>query len=322
MRRITIIFGLLVAFVAASCSSGGSGETGGGPRIGGPGLGGNERPTPSAALLRVIDETVPYFKQYTFIDEKNDTLTYNLYTPGNMEPGEKYPLVLFMADASTPGPDVLTPLLQGYGGIVWAERSFQKEHPCFVLVPQYSYITVDNSWQTMPEVDQTVELVKDIVKRNPIDENRLYTTGQSMGCMMSLYFNVKYPDLFAASMFVSGQWDVAKMDGFKDKKFVYITAQGDATSTRGAELLKELLTKEGAPFAQAEWSARLPQAEQDSLAAELLAKGEPRNFIMFEGNSVLPKDVVNPQGAMVHMASFNFAYRLKPVCEWLLRQSK
>lgn len=102
--------------------------------------------------------------------------------------------------------------------------------PC----PQYSYITVDNEWQTMPEVDQTISLLKDIVNENPVDKDRLYTTGQSMGCMMSLYFNIKYPDIFAASMFVSGQWDVEKMDGFKDKKFVYITAGGDKESTGGA----------------------------------------------------------------------------------------
>ena len=92
---------------------------------------------------------------------------------------------------------------------------------------------------------------------------------------MSLYFNIKYPDLFAASMFVSCQWDVAKMEGFKDKKFVYITAGGDKEATGGANQLKALLRKEGAPFAEATWSARLPEAEQDSLARALLARAMP-----------------------------------------------
>lgn len=201
---------------------------------------------------------------------------------------------------------------------MWAEPSFQAQNPCFVLVPQYSYITVDNQWQTMPEVDETITLLKDIVKNNPVDENRLYTTGQSMGGMMSLYFNIKYPDLFAASMFVSCQWDVAKMEGFKDKKFVYITAGGDKEATGGADQLKTLLKKEHSAFGEATWSARLPESKQDSLASQLLAKGFERNFITFEGNTVLPKD----GEGMVHMASFNFAYRLRPVCEWLLRQSK
>ncbi len=315
---------LLVALLGSCTSQPGKMENGaqdklsGGPKIGGPGMGGAHRPAPSPALQKLIDETVPSFKQFVYVNANGDSLQYNLFTPKDMKDGEKYPLVLFMADASTPGMDPLTPLIQGYGGLVWATPEFQATHPCFVLVPQYSYITVDNQWQTMPEVDETVELVNMLVSDHPVDVNRLYTTGQSMGGMMSLYFNIKYPDLFAASMFVSCQWDVEKMDGFKDKKFVYITAGGDKEATGGVDQLKRLLEKEGAAFGQATWSARLPQSQQDSLAAALLAKGEPRNFITFEGNTVLP---VNGKG-MVHMASFNFAYRLAPVCEWLLQQSK
>ena len=174
----------------------------------------------------------------------------------------------------------------------------------------------------MPEVDQTIELLNNLVHTYPVDENRLYTTGQSMGCMMSLYFNIKYPDLFAASLFVSGQWDVSKMKDFKDKKFIYITAQGDATSTGGADQLKALLKKEDSTFAEAMWSARLPETQQDSLASATLTKGEERNFITFEGNTVLPEGDNNPGPAGVHMASFNFAYKLKPVTEWLINQSK
>lgn len=323
--KILYVAGLATLAMMAACSNAtNKTETNptelpqGGPKIGGPAMGGGQRPAPSAELQQLIDETVPSFKQYVYVDERGDSLQYNLYVPKEIKEGEKYPLVLFMADASTPGPNPLIPLEQGYGGLVWAAPAFQAEHPSYVLVPQYSYITVDNEWQTMPEVDETIELLRQLVKDNPIDENRLYTTGQSMGGMMSLYFNIKYPDLFAASMFVSCQWDVNKMDGFKDKKFVYITAGGDKEATGGADELKALLEKEKSAFAQATWSARLPEAEQDSLASVLLAKGEPRNFITFEGNTVLPED----GKGMVHMASFNFAYRLSPVCDWLFQQSK
>lgn len=315
---LTVIAMAMMAACSAKSDSKPSGLPNGGPKIGSPAMGGGQRQAPSAELQKLIDETVPYFHQYVFVNEKGDSLQYNLYAPQEIKEGEKYPLVLFMADASTPGTDPLTPLTQGYGGLVWATSEFQAENPSFVLVPQYSYITVDNEWQTMPEVDETIELLKDLVKTNPIDENRLYTTGQSMGGMMSLYFNIKYPDLFAASMFVSCQWDVEKMKGFKDKKFVYITAGGDKEATGGADKLKALLKKENAPFAEATWSARLPEAEQDSLASALLAKGEPRNFITFEGNTVLPPD----GKGMVHMASFNYAYKLKPVCKWLFQQTK
>lgn len=333
MKNSLLLYSLIcILILSAGCTSNKSNSSGkeekkpempsGGPKIGQPMMGGMERPDPGPELQALIDQTVPKFKHSFFIREKGDTLQYNFFIPDSLVSGEKYPLVLFMADASTPGPDVLIPLIQGYGGLVWAAPDFQKEHPCFVVVPQYSYVTVDNKWKTMPEVDQTIELINDIVASYPIDENRLYTTGQSMGCMMSLYFNIKYPDLFAASLFVSGQWDVEKMKDFKDKKFIYITAQGDATSTGGADRLKALLKKEDSKFAETVWSARLPETIQDSLAMELLSKGDERNFITFEGNTVLPQNISDPKGAMVHMASFNYAYKLKPVTEWLIRQTK
>ena len=65
-------------------------------------------------------------------------MQYNLYTPKNLEPGRKYPLVMFIADASTAGKGVKAPLMQGYGGIIWATDEAQAKHPAFVLVPSYT----------------------------------------------------------------------------------------------------------------------------------------------------------------------------------------
>ena len=36
----------------------------------------------------------------------------------------------------------------------------------------------------------------------------------------------------------------------------------------------------------------------------------------------LPEGITNPGPGMFHMVSFNFAYRLKPVTYWLLKQHK
>ena len=45
-----------------------------------------------------------------------------------------------------------------------------------------------------------------------------------MGGMMTFYFNITHPDLFAASLFVSSQWDTSKMQDFGKKHFFYIVA--------------------------------------------------------------------------------------------------
>lgn len=55
--------------------------------------------------------------------------------------------VIFMADASTSDTDVTRPLTQGYGAIVWATEVWQADrHPCYVLVPQYSGVTVNDAY--------------------------------------------------------------------------------------------------------------------------------------------------------------------------------
>lgn len=298
---------------------------GGGPHVYQPAMGGGNRPAPTGQLAELIKDVVPKFRQFEFIDTiGNDTIPYNLLVPADIKEGETYPLVLFMADASTPGKDVLLPLTQGYGGLVWATDEFQSEHPCFVVVPQYPYITVDDQWQTTPQVDGTVRLIQSLTKKYPVDTDRLYTTGQSMGGMMSLYFNVKYPKFFAASLFVACQWDISKMNDFQYYKFAYIAAGGDPGGSGGERQLEALLREQKSPFGHAEWSARLPESEQDTLAAKLLSEGYERNFILFEGNTVLSEaQASRPIGpGEVHMASFDYAYRLSPVREWLFRQSK
>lgn len=298
---------------------------GGGLQVYSRAMGGNERPEPTGELAKLIKEVVPKFKQFTYIDTiGNDTIPYNLLIPEGIKDNEKLPLVLFMADGSTPGDDVTLPLTQGYGGLVWGTNEFQSKNPCYVVVPQYPYVTVDDEWQTTPQVDGTIRLVKELSSKYPIDTDRMYTTGQSMGGMMSLYFNIKYPDLFAASLFVACQWDLSKMDNFKDYKFVYIAAQGDSGGYGGQTGLEKLLSKEHSKYAKATWSARLPENEQDSLATKLLDEGYKQNFITFEGNTVLTEaEAEQPlQPAEVHMASFNYAYRLSPVCDWLFLQHK
>ncbi len=122
-----------VPAIAASCSNNGQQkedntqiETAkkgkkkvGGPQLGSPGGGPVIDKTDDAVLQAMIKSVVPKFKQLEYTDsETGKVLKYNLYVPQNAEPGKKYPLVLFMADASTPGTDYTTPITQGYGALV------------------------------------------------------------------------------------------------------------------------------------------------------------------------------------------------------------
>lgn len=268
-------------------------------------------------LNELIEKVVPKFKQFTYSDtQTGKTLEYNLYIPQNYEKGKEYPLIMFIGDASTAKKDVTVPLTQGYGGLLWATDEDQAKHPSFVLVPQYSTVTVDDDWNTSEEVEMTIRLIQKLMKQYSIDENRLYTTGQSMGGMMSFYFNIAHPNFFAASLFVGSQWDTTKMASFAGNKFFYIVAEGDKKAPKGMADLKEVLEKQEATITSEMWSAKLPQQEQEEKVKEMLAKGNNINFITFTRGSVIPE---NGKGNE-HMSSFNYAYKLTTVRDWIFKQ--
>ena len=54
------------------------------------------------------------------------------------------------------------------------------------------------------------------------------------------------------------------------------------------------------------------------LAEELISKGGNINFIKWEAGNVLPES----GKGMEHMASFDFAYKLAAVRDWLFKQTK
>lgn len=287
----------------------------GGPQLGTPGGGPVIDKSGDAVLQEMIQTEVPLFKQLVFNDSvTGKSINYNLYTPEKLEAGKSYPLVLFTADASTPGTDVTRPLTQGYGALVWATKEWQAEHPCYVLVPQYSGVAVNDAYEHTDEVDMVMRLVKKIASDKSVDNNRLYTTGQSMGGMISMFYNVTYPDVFAASIFVDCHWDSSTFPELVKHKFTFITAGKAGTF----DALEKAADNAGVKYEYAEWSARLPQQEQDKLAEEELAKGAPINIINFASKTVLPADGKGSE----HMYSFDYAYRLTPVREWLFRQSK
>ena len=271
----------------------------GGPQLGTPGGGPVIDKTGDAVLQAMIQAEVPEFRQQIYNDAATGkSLHYNLFIPRNVDEEKSYPLVLFMADASTPGTDVTRPLTQGYGALVWATKEWQAEHPCYIL--EHTAILGDT--------------IEKIAKEKNIDRNRLYTTGQSMGGMISMYFNVTYPDVFAASIFVDCHWDSATFPELVKHKFTFITAGKAGTF----DALEAAAKEAGIKYEYEEWSAKLPQQQQDRLASEELAKGAPINIINFTSKTVLPADGKGSE----HMYSFDYAYRLTPVREWLFRQSR
>ncbi|QES88288.1 carboxylesterase family protein [Rhizosphaericola mali] len=162
-------------------------------------------------LLKLRAAIAPKFKTLQFKDAvTGKTMTYNLFIPKYYDKKKSYPLVQFIADASTVGKGAKAPLMQGYGGIIWATEESQKANPSFVLVTAFAGPdwAVNDKQETSDEMAISFRLLNNVVANNSIDTNRIYTTGQSMGGMISFYLNATHPNYFAASLFVGSQWDI------------------------------------------------------------------------------------------------------------------
>ena len=157
---------------------------------------------------KTINLIVDDFKQYEFKDQATGmSLPYNLYLPKNYDPKKSYPLVLFMHDASVTGQQTTRTLTQGLGAVIWATPAEQAKHPAIVLAPQFGNGFSTEGATGDATADTVVHLVNSVASQYSVDKNRIYTTGQSFGCMLSLAIMIRYPDLFAASMLVAGQRD-------------------------------------------------------------------------------------------------------------------
>ena len=277
--------------------------------------------TTSRTVNRVFDD----FQYFEYRDEATGkTVRYNLFAPRNRRAGQRYPLVLFMHDAGVTGSNVEATLYQGDGAIAWARPEAQSRNPCFVLAPQFDEIIADDDNRTSGYLDATINLVKQLTSDLPIDENRIYTTGQSGGGMMSIAMNIKYPDFFAASYLVACQWNADLItQNMAGVKWWITVSQDDAKAYPGQTAIVEKLAEYGARVARGEWNAPWTPAEFLAAFRRMDARGANINFVSFTKGSVFKTEAqANAGGASGHTATWQYAYDIAPVREWIFRQRR
>lgn len=273
--------------------------------------------TTSAVRNLVVDD----FEQLTFVDSKTGkTLRYNLYKPKGYE-GKSLPLVLFMHDAGVTSYYHRATLFQGLGAVIWASPEEQTKRPCYVLAPQFDEIIVDDNSETSPMMQTTVNLIEELCRKYAIDTNRIYTTGQSGGCMMSIAMNIKYPNLFAASYLVAGQWAPKLTTPLVSKKLWIMTSVDDAGAFPGQNAITEHLEQNGAKVSRDFWDATWSVNEYRFAYDKIRANGTDINYTTFvKGSVFLPG--ASTAGASGHRNTWRVAYSIEPIREWLFAQSK
>ena len=276
---------------------------------------------------RELDEARNLFKQYIYEDsiDSSKILPYNIYIPEKYSKNKKYPLVVFISDELGMGKEITSPLNHTVGGPIWATEFFQKKHKCFVLIPTYNEIFIDdsNGYFINEYINVTIRLISLIKGKYPIDSDRIYGTGQSMGAKAILYLLANYPYLFTAGLVVGGQWNINELKGLINTSFTYIVSAGDEKAFNGQNEVKNYFNSKNIKYGSI--SNINAQDKIDALEMyinNIYNLGYNHNFINFAEGSVFSSSDIKNKNKNEHLLSFKYGYRTEAVKDWLFSQKK
>ncbi len=148
------------------------------------------------------------------------TLPYRLFIPDSLEPSHFYPLVLALHGAGERGTDNEIQIMLHRLAFTWSDSANQAKWPCFVVVPQCpanQYWSSGSSSVFMTQAFSAVmDLLDSIIYAFPVDTNRIYVTGLSMGGAGTYECIVRFPKRFAAAVPMSGGWNPYEIESILD----------------------------------------------------------------------------------------------------------
>ncbi|MEN9573236.1 MAG: hypothetical protein RL514_1091 [Verrucomicrobiota bacterium] len=156
------------------------------------------------------------YEPRVFTNAVGATLPYRWLSPASAEAGRKYPLVLFLHGAGERGNNNSAQLI--HGTKLYLEPANRAKFPCFVVAPQ---CPANQQWVDMPwggdkgtqpakpsaPMQLVLELLDTLPKGLPVDTDRIYVTGLSMGGYGTWDLVTRFPDRFAAGAPVCGGGD-------------------------------------------------------------------------------------------------------------------
>ena len=185
------------------------------------------------------------FSAFAFhtLEKDGHVLPYRLYTPPVIEPGKKYPLVIFFHGAGERGLD------NRYQFFRFAPFPFWEKYACYVIAPQCppkgpnggpdgestwvatSFGAPSSGMKPSPTwpMQLAMEAISQTIRDNAIDTSRVYVTGLSMGGFATWEILQREPGLFAAAMPVCGGADTSYAPVLKDIPLWVFHGSADST---------------------------------------------------------------------------------------------
>lgn len=162
---------------------------------------------------------IPFADRYqarVYRDAQGESLPYRLLTPRDYDPGQAYPLVLFLHGIGERGSDNEAQLINGVSEWLGNDDA-RARYPCFVVVPQCpdGQESDTASWSNWEPGKPTItkptrlalETIAAVQQEFNIDAHRLYIGGLSMGGFGAWNVLTEHPAMFAAAVIICGGTD-------------------------------------------------------------------------------------------------------------------
>ena len=176
------------------------------------------------------------YARQSYVDKSGRTMPYRMLSP-EVKEGEQYPLVVFLHGYGERGTDNEKQLT--YGASTFSNPSNTVKYPAFVIFPQCrekSWLSTDDTRIFMPgsatppisdSERMVVDLVRDVIKNNPVDPSRVYVVGISMGGIAAYDLACRFPELFAAAVPICGAVNPDRLTEAKDVNFMIFHGEED-----------------------------------------------------------------------------------------------
>ncbi|MBE7488669.1 MAG: prolyl oligopeptidase family serine peptidase [Candidatus Omnitrophica bacterium] len=183
------------------------------------------------------ESLVPGQQAVTFEKDIRVTLHYLLYLPPDYgkDPDQKWPLMLFLHGAGERGNDLDKIKKHGPPRLISEGKTF----PFIIVSPQ---CPSDDWWSS----DQLFPLLDDVESRYPVDKERVYATGISMGGFGTWTLGMEQPDRFAAIAPICGGGEPILAFRYRHLPiWAFHGAKDDVVPLRRSEEMVEAIQKAG-----------------------------------------------------------------------------
>lgn len=173
-----------------------------------------------------------------------DGLDYHFFAGKRLKAGEVYPLCIYLHGSSNIGSKLTK---REPGADAFAKEEFYKDRPCFIIAPE-----APEGVKSFKEiVPRMTALIRDLGDHLPIDRDRIYVTGYSMGGYGSFDWIAAEPTLFAAAVPIAGFPGAGIADKLPKTTALWLQ-WGELDQPERAKALRDAIQTAGIPFKETE----------------------------------------------------------------------